>query len=77
MLTKRVQVLVLIASLAASLVAYYAMHDWLASFAYRAPIQISIFVIATVLISALAFASVAVQAGRTALRNPVDALRYE
>ena len=77
MLTKRVQVLVLIASVAASLVAYYTMQDWLASFAYRAHIQISIFVIATVLISLLAFLSVAIQAGKTALRNPIDALRYE
>jgi putative ABC transport system permease protein len=77
MLTKRVQVLVLIASVAASTVAYYTMQDWLASFAYRTNIQIGIFVVATALISVLAFLSVAVQAGRTALRNPIDALRYE
>jgi putative ABC transport system permease protein len=77
MLTKRVQVLVLIASVVASAIAYYAMQNWLASFAYRTNIQIGIFVIATVSISVLAFLSVAVQAGRTALRNPIDALRYE
>jgi putative ABC transport system permease protein len=70
-------VLVLIASVVASAIAYYAMQNWLASFAYRTNIQIGIFVIATVSISVLAFLSVAVQAGRTALRNPIDALRYE
>jgi len=77
MLTKRVQVLVLIASVVASTIAYYTMQNWLASFAYRTNIEIGIFVIATVSISVLAFLSVAVQAGRTALRNPIDALRYE
>jgi len=67
----------LIASVVASTIAYYTMQNWLASFAYRTNIEIGIFVIATVSISVHAFLSVAVQAGRTALRNPIDALRYE
>jgi putative ABC transport system permease protein len=77
MLSRGLLILVLFAAVAASLAAFFVMQYWLATFAYRTHIQVDIFVMATLLISVLAFLSVALQAGRTAQQNPIDALRYE
>ncbi|HEY6925911.1 MAG TPA: FtsX-like permease family protein [Steroidobacteraceae bacterium] len=77
MLSRGLLALVLVAAGAASLAAFFVMQYWLATFAYRTEIQADIFVMATALICVLAFLSVALQAGRTAQQNPVDALRYE
>jgi len=65
------------AAVCASLLTWFVMDQWLQSFAYKTSMHPAIFVAATALIAALAFLSVAIQAGRTALRNPVTALRYE
>src|SRR6185437_848965 len=73
MLSRGLLILVLFAAVAASLAAFFVMQYWLATFAYRTHIQVDIFVMATLLISVLAFLSVALQAGRTAQQNPIDA----
>jgi putative ABC transport system permease protein len=77
MLSRGLLALVLVAAVAASLAAFFIMQYWLATFAYRTNIQAGIFAAATALIAILAFLSVALQAGRTARHNPIDALRYE
>jgi putative ABC transport system permease protein len=77
MLSKDLLILVYIAAAAASLATYFVMNSWLQTFAYRSEIHLGIFLAATAMISMLAFLSVAIQAGKAALENPVDALRYE
>jgi putative ABC transport system permease protein len=77
MLSKGLLVLVSGAACAASVVTFCVMRRWLQTFVYKTDIHIWVFVEASLLIGALALLSVAVQAGRTALQNPVNALRYE
>lgn len=69
--------LVLIASLFAWPVAYFAMQSWLRDFAYRIDIGWWTFILATAMTLVIAIVTVGFQAIRAALANPVEALRYE
>ena len=77
MVSKDLMTWVLAAACAASFMTFFIMRYWLQTFAYKTDIHIGIFFVASALIAILAFLSVAIQAGRTALRNPINALRYE
>ena len=77
MLAKGTLVLVLAAAFVASGIAYLAIDEWLAGFAYRAPINPLVFVLATALAAVVAYATIALQSYNTARADPVDALRYE
>jgi putative ABC transport system permease protein len=65
------------AFLVATPVAWYAMHRWLAHFAYRIDISWWIFAGAGVLSLGIALLTVGFQGIRAALANPVDSLRRE
>jgi len=71
--------LVLLANLIAWPVAYYFMNDWLNRFAYKAPFGewAWLFVASAVAALAVAWLTIALQAGRAATARPVMALRYE
>lgn len=69
--------LVLIAFVIASPVAWWAMNQWLADFAYRIEIQWWVFAVAGLAATAIAMLTVSWQAIRAALANPVDSLRDE
>jgi len=58
-------------------VAWIIMNRWLQSFAYRTNISWWIFALTIVITFAIAFLTVAWQSLKTALTNPVEALRYE
>jgi putative ABC transport system permease protein len=58
-------------------VAWYAMHKWLADFAYRIDIGPGIFLLAGGLALLIALATVSWQSIWAALANPVDSLRSE
>ena len=58
-------------------IAWYAMNLWLAGFAYRIPLAWWMFAAGGGIAFLIAVATVSVQALRTALANPVEALRYE
>jgi putative ABC transport system permease protein len=77
LLTRDFAILVGIALLIASPLAYYAMQQWLADFAYRVPIQPLVFVVAGAAALLIALLTVSWQSARAALANPVDALRSE
>ncbi|MGB3850719.1 MAG: ABC transporter permease [Tunicatimonas sp.] len=77
LLTKDFAILVAIALVIASPLAYYAMQQWLADFAYRVPIQPAVFFIAGLVALLIALLTVSWQSVRAALANPVDALRSE
>ncbi|MEZ4940679.1 MAG: ABC transporter permease [Saprospiraceae bacterium] len=69
--------LVLLAILIATPIAWWAMSKWLAGFAYRVDIEWWIFAVAGFLAVLVAFATVSVQSLRAAWSNPVEALRSE
>ncbi len=69
--------LVLLASVLAFPVAYWVMHNWLQSFAYRIDISWWIFGLAALIALVIALATVSFQAIKAALANPVKSLRSE
>jgi putative ABC transport system permease protein len=77
LLTKEFVILVIIAGVVASPIAYYVMNKWLNHFAYHAEIGIWMFVLACVIAMAITLLTVCYQAIKAAIANPVDALRYE
>ena len=56
---------------------WYAMNRWLENFAYRIEVSLWIFFLAGSIALFIAFLTVSWQSIRSALGNPVDALRYE
>ncbi len=68
---------VVISFLIATPLAWYAMHLWLENFAYKTNLSWWIFALAGLLALGIALLTVSWQSWRTAIRNPVEALRYE
>ncbi len=77
LLSKDFLKLVLIANLIAWPIAYYAMNQWLQSFAYRINLGISTFILSGLIALLIALLTVSYQAVKAARANPVEALRYE
>jgi putative ABC transport system permease protein len=77
MLSKDFLKLVLIATIIAFPVAWWAMTKWLQDFAYRIPIGWWIFFLAGGLALLIALFTVSFQAIKAALMNPVKSLRSE
>ena len=77
LLSREFLVLVLIAFVIASPVAYLAMQRWLTGFAYHVNIGVTVFVVAGISAALLAVITVSYQAVRAALADPVKSLRYE
>jgi len=77
MLSKDFVVLILLAVLIASPIAWYFMHRWLEGFAYRVTISWWMFLLAGIATLFIALATVSYQAIRAALKNPVNNLRTE
>lgn len=77
MLSREFMILVGIAFVLASGLAWYAMDSWLSSFAYRIPMGVSAFVISGVLAAAIAWGTVSYHFIKAARSNPADSLRYE
>lgn len=69
--------LVLVAVVIASPIAYYLIERWLADFAYRIEIKWWMFALVALAATCIAFLTVAFQSIRAALANPVDSLRNE
>ena len=69
--------LVLIGSVIAVPLSWFIMKKWLREFAYRLPLNWSIFVLAAGLIIVIAFTTVSLQTIKTALSNPINSLRTE
>ncbi|MEL6672759.1 MAG: ABC transporter permease [Bacteroidota bacterium] len=77
LLSKEFIGLILLASVFALPIAYYGINWWLSSFAFRIPIGLGLFLLPTLLILLLAFATISQQTLKSASANPIDALRYE
>jgi len=77
MLSKDFIMLVALAILIASPVAFYLMNQWLQDFAYRTNISWWIFILAGLSAIVIALVTVSFQAVKAALVNPVKSLRSE
>jgi ABC-type antimicrobial peptide transport system permease subunit len=77
LLSKEFLILVFIAFVMAIPLAYFMMKEWLATFAYQAPITVGLFAIvmgASLLLTVLTVGSKAI---RAAIANPVNSLKDE
>lgn len=77
LLSSEFLVLVIIAMVIATPLAWYSMNKWLQNFAYHSPLQWWIFALSGGLIILIALATVSFQAIKAALINPVKSLRSE
>jgi ABC-type antimicrobial peptide transport system permease subunit len=77
LLSKDFLILVLIATIIASPIAYYFMNEWLSSFAYRINIDWWFFALAGALAILIAFLTVVYQGIKAALMDPVKSLKTE
>jgi putative ABC transport system permease protein len=77
LLSREFLLLVIVASLIAFPLAWYAMHRWLQDFAYRIDMPLAVFLVGGLAASVLAFGTVSFQAVKAAGANPVRNLRTE
>lgn len=77
LVSKDFLLLVVIAIVIASPIAWYVMHNWLQSFYYRIHIAWWVFGVAAILALLIAFLTLSLQSVKAALRNPVSSLRSE
>ncbi len=77
LLSKEFVVLLIIASVIAWPIAFYAMNDWLKEFAHRTNVDFTSFGLASLLAIGIALLTVSYQALKASLANPVESLRYE
>ncbi|MBN2009408.1 ABC transporter permease [candidate division KSB1 bacterium] len=68
---------VLLANVVAWPAAWFFMHKWLQSFSYRIDVNLSVFLLASLMALVIAIITISWQAVRAATSNPVEALRYE
>ena len=77
MLSKDFVVLVLIAIVVASPVAYWLMNKWLQNFVYKIDINAAVFLVAGIATIVIALVTVSFQSIKAAIANPVKSLRTE
>ncbi len=77
LLNKNVFILVVISNLIAWPLAYLLGKNWLQSFAYRTELNVMIFLIAGIIVCVLVLITVSYHSIKSALRNPVETLKYE
>jgi len=77
LLSKDFLKLIAIAFVIATLISWYAMHQWLQNFAYRTTISWWMFALAGVIAVLIALFTISFQSVRAALTNPVKGLKTE
>ena len=77
LLSKEFTKWVLVATIIAWPLAYFAMNRWLQHFAYRVDMDPGVFLLSSIVAFATALLTVGYQAIKAARANPVEALRYE
>jgi putative ABC transport system permease protein len=77
MLSREFLLLILISCVVAIPLAAYLMQQWLQNFAYRTGLQPGVFAVAGMITVVIAFCTIALKAIRSAMNNPVEALKNE
>ena len=67
----------LVAVLIAWPVGYFIMNTWLQNFAYRIGLSMDTFILSALLAFVIAILTVAYQAVKAAVANPIESLKYE
>jgi len=75
--SKEIVVLILIALLIATPISILIMKNWLLNYAFRIAIPYWIYLAGGIITISIAMITVSLQSWKTAVRNPVEALRYE
>jgi putative ABC transport system permease protein len=76
-LSKEFVMLIIIAFVIATPVAWWAAHQWLQDFAYRTTMSWWVFAVCGLAMLFIAFLTLSIQTIRAAISNPVNALRSE
>lgn len=77
MLNRQFVLLVVLAFVFASPLAWYAMNRWLESFAYKTDLSWWVFALSGILVLSIALLTASFQSYKAATKNPVESLRYE
>ena len=77
LLSRDFLVLVLVAFVIATPLAWWAMNSWLQNFVYRVPISWTVFALAGMAAATIALLTISFQAIKAAVANPVKSLRTE
>jgi putative ABC transport system permease protein len=77
LLSKDFMQLIVVANIIAWPIVWYAMNQWLQSYAYRTSLNWLMFFLTAVAAITIALLTVGFQTIKAALANPVEALRYE
>jgi putative ABC transport system permease protein len=77
LLTKELILLVIVATVIAAPVAWYAMNKWLQSFAYRVNLHWWVFIAAGFVAILIAFITVSVRSVKAAMANPAKSLKTD
>ncbi|MBN1339324.1 MAG: ABC transporter permease [Bacteroidales bacterium] len=77
MVSKEFTIWVLVANLIAWPVAWLAMDDWLSTYAYHTKLTPGIFILALAVSLVIALLTVSWQSVRSAMKKPVEAVKYE
>jgi len=77
LLANEIARLLLAAVVIAGPLAYLWMNNWLENFSYRTDFNIGNFVVAAVVATIIALATVSFRAAKAAMANPAESLRYE
>ena len=77
MLNKDFIILTAVSFIIAVPISYFAMEKWLENFAYKTPLSWWVFALAGIVAVALTVLTVSAQSLGVALKNPVEALKYE
>jgi putative ABC transport system permease protein len=77
LLSKELVYLVLLATIIAAPIAWFAMNKWLQSFAYRVDMHWWVFIAAGFVAILIAFLTISIRSVKAALANPVRSLRSE
>ncbi len=77
LLTKELILLVLLATVIASPLAWFAMNKWLQSFAYRVDVHVWVFIAAGFIAVLIAFITVSIRSVKAAMANPAKSLKTD
>jgi len=77
LMSRKTLVLVLVAAIISSVIAWYYMNNWLESFFYRIKVSPVLILLAFAAALVIALITVSFQTISAAMRNPAEALRYE
>ncbi|MBB6127430.1 ABC transporter permease [Mucilaginibacter lappiensis] len=77
LLSSEFLVLIIVAILIASPIAWYSMNIWLQGYSYRVSISLNVFVMSSIVIIIVALVSVSFQTIKASLINPIKSLRSE